>query len=70
MRVMIATALACKPKVLLADEPATALDVTIQSQILSLPDDWIVSASDANRPDTLARSTRTQRLQVLAYPGQ
>ncbi len=58
-RVMIAMAIALRPKVLIADEPTTALDVTIQQQILSLVDEM-------RRRDGLALVWITHDLGVVA----
>ena len=44
-RVVIAIALACNPMLLLADEPTTALDVTIQAQVLEMVKDLVVSSN-------------------------
>ncbi|HZQ85200.1 MAG TPA: ABC transporter ATP-binding protein [Acidimicrobiales bacterium] len=46
-RAMIAIALACQPKLLIADEPTTALDVTIQAQILELLRELVVESNTA-----------------------
>jgi peptide/nickel transport system ATP-binding protein len=71
-RVMIAVALACEPKVLLADEPTTALDVTIQAQILALLDDLedrLGMATLLVTHDMGVVAGRTKRISVM-YAGR
>ena len=63
-RVMIAIALACEPDLLIADEPTTALDVTIQAQILEL-----ILEMKARRPDA-AMLLITHNLAVVAETCQ
>ena len=58
-RVMIAMALACQPEIILADEPTTALDVTIQAQILSL-------LADLKRERKMAMIFITHNLGIVA----
>src|SRR5256886_70444 len=58
-RMMIAMALACNPSLILADEPTTALDVTIQAQILEL-------MKDLSRRLAVAMLIITQNLGVVA----
>jgi len=58
-RAMIAMALSCKPKVLIADEPTTALDVTIQAQILEL-------MKDLQREEDMSAIYITHNLGVVA----
>ena len=62
-RVMIAMALACKPKLLIADEPTTALDVTIQAQILEL-------IKELKRTQNMAVIMITHELGVIAEVAQ
>ena len=62
-RVMIALALACRPRVLIADEPTTALDVTIQAQVLAL-------VADLQRCEGLGVLLITHDLGVVASVAQ
>jgi peptide/nickel transport system ATP-binding protein len=71
-RVMIAIALSCEPKVLIADEPTTALDVTIQAQILSVLDDLrdrLGMATLLVTHDMGVVAGRTSRINVM-YAGR
>jgi peptide/nickel transport system ATP-binding protein len=71
-RVVIATALACSPKLLLADEPTTGLDVTIQAQILNLLDelkDRMKMSVILVTHDLGVVATRTSRI-IVMYAGR
>ncbi len=71
-RVVIATALACSPKLLIADEPTTGLDVTIQAQILNLLDDLkerLHMSVILITHDLGVVATRTSRI-VVMYAGR
>jgi len=71
-RVMIAIALACNPRLMLADEPTTALDVTIQAQIIDLINELKdqVGASVVMITHDLGVIAETARFVVVMYAGK
>ncbi|ABB37983.1 oligopeptide/dipeptide ABC transporter, ATPase subunit [Oleidesulfovibrio alaskensis G20] len=71
-RVMIAMALACNPKLIIADEPTTALDVTIQAQILELMDNLRETTGTAIQLIThdLGVIAETAHKVVVMYAGR
>ncbi len=71
-RVMIAMALACNPKLIIADEPTTALDVTIQAQILALMDKLRKTTGTAMQLIThdLGVIAHTAQNVIVMYAGQ
>jgi peptide/nickel transport system ATP-binding protein len=64
-RVMIAMALSCQPKLLIADEPTTALDVTIQAQILELMQEMKERFGMAIMPARWSRRRRSRRCSAI-----
>ena len=66
-RVMIAMALACRPKVLVADEPTTALDVTIQAQILTIMRDLQQEQGDRRTFDKTIEERQNACLHLLEH---
>ena len=66
-RIMIAMALVCRPELLIADEPTTALDVTIQAQILDLLDSLQKRLGSFDDSD-LARSWGHRRSRTRPSP--